>query len=109
MTWYGLFKQGAQIGLLPDQVLDLDLWQFNAVVDGYQESILDQTVIAVQSGYWSCYWNMNPDAKTLQEVIRSYTHPNEIAEEKDVQPDINQFVARTQLFEGSEHSVNTIY
>ena len=53
VTFYDLFKVGSQCGVMPNDVLDMSLDMFNAVVEGYSEHLTDMQEIAVHNGYRS--------------------------------------------------------
>ena len=54
--------------------MSLDVFQ--AVVAGYGDALLDQQILAVQSGYWSAYYagvkHPKPVSKVVEELINKH-------------------------------------
>lgn len=54
--------------------MSLDVFQ--AVVAGYGDALLDQQILAVQSGYWSAYYagvkHPKPVSKVAEEMINKH-------------------------------------
>lgn len=65
---------GYQIGLTPDQVLDMSLSMFNACVEGYTNRLLDQRILGVYQGFWAGYYNRvkrpTPPATVAQRITK---------------------------------------
>lgn len=64
-----LFRTGAQCGALPEQVLDMSLEQFTAVVSGYSEHLQDQQEVAVTYGYWAGYYSGEGRKKPVKMIL----------------------------------------
>ena len=62
---------GAQCGLTPTQVLDMNLVTYSAAVEGYQEHLFDLRCIAVFQGYWAGYYGNSKHPKSLSTVLSS--------------------------------------
>lgn len=69
-TWLDLFRLGYNIGLLPEQVLDMSLDVFNTLVEGYSDRLVDLQSIAAQTGYWSGYYQTKRPRK-IKDVVNS--------------------------------------
>lgn len=41
---------------MPNDILDMSLDMVQAVIQGYGDRMLDNQIIALQSGYWSAYY-----------------------------------------------------
>ena len=70
-TWRDLFTVGAQCGLKPNEVLDMSLTTFCAVIDGYQEHLFDLKCISVYQGFWAGYYGNTKRPKPLSTVLSS--------------------------------------
>lgn len=95
---------GAQCGLTPDQVLDMNITMLEACIAGYQERLFDQQCIAVQQGYWAGYYQSKkpkPVNSILDRMIRE--HEKDIkkkhSENKNIpkpQVDVETFLRREE-------------
>lgn len=103
-TWYDLFRTGSQVGLLPDALLNLNLGQVQAVIQGYTDRVNDQVCVAVWSGYYSAYYNSSKHAKKPTEIIKKIQQSNmqqkhsSNALSQDITEDIEQFAKRDLQF-----------
>ena len=52
----------------PSEVLDMSLDVVQAVIKGYSDALLDQQIIAVQSGYWSAYYSGAKHPKPVNRI-----------------------------------------
>lgn len=96
-----MFQLGYQIGLKPNEVLDLSLDQFQACVEGYLDRTFDMQILGVQSGYWAGYWG-NPNrkkAKSLKYILESMVKTRK-RKTSTVKPDVDvdAFLAREARF-----------
>lgn len=61
---------------MPNDVLDMSLDMVQAVINGYRDRMLDNQIIAVQSGYWSAYYSgakhPKPVHKIAEDMVRRH-------------------------------------
>ena len=90
---------------MPDDLLNLNLGQVRAVIDGYSERILDDTIQSVWTGYYASYFfSKHPKKpteiiqKVLQETPKKY--PNQVSLKRDIDMDaeIELFAKRDLAF-----------
>ena len=55
---------------MPDDLLNLNLGQVQAVIHGYSDRIIDRQVLAVWSGYYSAYFSNAKHPKKPTEIIK---------------------------------------
>ena len=60
-----------QCGLLPSQVLDMNLPMFQACVEGYQDHLFDLKCIAITQGFWAGYYGNSKRPKPLSSILTS--------------------------------------
>ena len=70
-TWLDMFRIGYQIGLKPNDVLDMSMPMFKACVAGYEDRLFDLQLLSVHSGYWSGYYTNSKKPKPLKRVLES--------------------------------------
>lgn len=58
-----------QIGLKPDEVLDMSLDTFRACSNGYLDHLLDLQFIGLQQGYWAGYYTRAKKPKPLKVIV----------------------------------------
>lgn len=81
-TWLDLFRLGFNIGIMPDELLDMPLDVLGALIQGYRDRIIDDQSTAAQIGYWCAYYqskhprNINDVASEISES--KYKTENEI-------------------------------
>lgn len=98
-----LFRIGSQCGLKPDEVLDMSLDMFRAVIQGYSDHIFDLQLVAVHQGYWSGYYNRAKKPKNLETILKKLLKVKEKSEAKPHQQkkvedvDVETFLAREQM------------
>lgn len=92
-----------QIGLKPDEVLDMSLDVFQACARGYADHIFDLQLVGVQQGYWAGYYSSAKKPKPLKYVIdklfkarRKGEHVSQTVEKTDV--DVDAFLAMEAQF-----------
>ena len=92
-----------QIGLKPDEVLDMSLDVFKACARGYADHIFDLQLVGVQQGYWAGYYSSAKKPKPLKYVIdklfkarRKGEHDSQTVEKPDV--DVDAFLAMEAQF-----------
>lgn len=81
-----MFRIGAQCGYTPNEVLDMSLDMFRAVVDGYSDHIFDLQVVAVQQGYWSGYYNRAKKPKGIDAIVKKLFNSKEKGSSKSKRP-----------------------
>ena len=61
---------------MPNDVLDMSLDVVQAVIHGYGDRMLDNQIIALQSGYWSAYYSgakhPKPVHKIAEDMVRRH-------------------------------------
>ena len=58
-----------QIGLKPNEVLDMSLDMFKACSKGYTDYLFDLQLLSVQQGYWAGYYTKARKPKSLKSII----------------------------------------
>ena len=74
---------------------------FGTVVQGYNDRVKDQKILAVLSGYWSGYWSNSKHPKSLQKVIEIVTSEHKTSNKKNVhagEVDVEAFLEKERLF-----------
>ena len=96
--WSDFFRRGYQLGFKPSELLDLELYQYNACILGAADRQRDQVAIAVQGAYYTAYWNNAKHPKSLQQVIKKIYQ-----DDNTPKPDVNvdEFLERKRRFEQS--------
>lgn len=93
-----------QCGLLPDQVLNMDLVTLNACIEGYQDHMFDLKCIAVVQGFWAGYYSNTkkpkPVSKILDSMVEAHTKSKSarIASKHASDVDVEAFLRQEQLF-----------
>ena len=77
-----MFKYGAQAGLTPIQVLDMDLFSYLTYLDGHNLWVLDQHELAVMTGYWASYYTNAKRPKRPNVIIASMRKGHEPSKPK---------------------------
>ena len=92
-----------QIGLKPDEVLDMSLDVFQACARGYADHMFDLQLVGVQQGYWAGYYSSAKKPKPLKYVIdklfkarRKGERDSQTVEKPDV--DVDAFLAMEAQF-----------
>lgn len=65
-----MFKIGFQIGLKPDDVLDMNYDSFQACLQGYQERMYDQQCISLMQAYYTGYYTRAKKPKSISSLIQ---------------------------------------
>lgn len=60
---------GAKAGLTPNEILDLEYWEFCACMEGYEERLLDLVPLTVLVGYYSGYYSKAKHPKKPAAII----------------------------------------
>lgn len=60
---------GMQIGLKPQEVLDMSLDVFRACSRGYSSHMFDMQILGVQQGYWAGYYSRSKKPKSVKTII----------------------------------------
>lgn len=53
---------------MPNDILDMSLDVVQAVIKGYGDRLLDQQIVALQSGYWSAYYSGAKHPKPVHKI-----------------------------------------
>ncbi len=96
-----MFQIGAQCGLKPNEVLDMSLDVFNAVIRGYSDHIFDLQVVAVHQGYWAGYYGRARKPKNLDTVLKKLLKAKskdsrKNSQKKVTEVDVETFLKREQ-------------
>ena len=90
---------------MPDDLLNLNLGQVQAVIDGYSERILDDTIQSVWTGYYASYFfRKHPKKPTeiiqklLQETSKKYSSQVSLKRDIDMDAEIELFAKRDLAF-----------
>ena len=90
---------------MPDDLLNLNLGQVQAVIDGYSERILDDTIQSVWTGYYASYFfSKHPKKPTeiiqklLQETSKKYSNQVSLKRDVDMDAEIELFAKRDLAF-----------
>ena len=70
--------------------MSLDMLQ--AVVQGYGDAILDQQIVAVQSGYWSAYYSNAKHPKSVNKIAEDMLRRHNQAKQSSIstpRPDVD--------------------
>ncbi|MDR3022247.1 MAG: hypothetical protein LBU60_06225 [Clostridiales bacterium] len=54
--WFEIIKIGLLSGLKPNEIWDLELWEYNACILAYQEKQRQDTANAIITGYYCAYY-----------------------------------------------------
>ena len=87
----------------PNEVLDMSLDMFKAVVKGYSDHIFDLQLVAVHQGYWSGYYSRAKKPKNLETVLKKLFKAKEKGEDspykqKKVEDvDVEGFLAKERM------------
>nr|DAU86253.1 MAG TPA: hypothetical protein [Caudoviricetes sp.] len=78
--------------MAPNDVLDLEYWQFLACCEGYNDRLTDLTPLSVLNGYWSAYYNNTKHPRKPTQIIQKMNASSEKANiSKKAGPDIERF------------------
>lgn len=90
---------------MPDDLLNLNLGQVQAVIDGYSERILDSTIQSVWIGYYAAYFfSKHPKKPTeiiqklIQESHKKDSSPVSHRHDVDMDAEIELFAKRDLAF-----------
>ena len=60
------------MGLTTNQFLEMELWQYNAYCEAYQDRMIDDLSIQIQAAYLGAYWSgWSKHKKSLRSVLDS--------------------------------------
>lgn len=102
---------------MPDDLLNLNLGQVQAVINGYSDRIVDETIQCVWTGYYAAYF-FSKHPKKPTEIIQKLLDANSTGESSrsatktktDFEADIDLFAQRDLAFlqmMGGNSNVNT--
>ena len=94
---------------MPDDLLNLNLGQVQAVIDGYSERILDDTIQSVWTGYYASYF-FGKHPKKPTEIIEHLTKSSKVHSSSsnsksattDIESEIEKFAQRDLAFFNSK-------
>lgn len=82
----------------------MSLDAFMAVVQGYTDRLLDQQILAVQTGYWAAYYTGSKHPKSVQQLaedmVRKHQRKQDAADMSIPRPevDVNAFLEKEAKF-----------
>ncbi len=79
-----------QIGLKPDEVLDMSLDVFRACSKGYQDRVFDQQLLGVQTGYWAGYYQRAKKPTPLKSIIEKMLRRRDTEEARAKQKHVDE-------------------
>lgn len=81
----------------------MDLGVLRAVVQGYEDRLFDQQVIAVNAGFWAGYYTRSKKPKPLHSLIQSMLRKrNEVPQQHANEVDVEAFLARERRFKAKQ-------
>lgn len=87
---------------MPDDLLNLNLGQVQAVINGYSDRLIDATVTAVWSGYYSAYYtSKHPKKPTeiIRQLTQAYTKVTDAtSSDIDMDAELERFAQRDLAF-----------
>lgn len=83
---------------MPDDLLNLNLGQVQAVIDGYSERILDDTIQSVWTGYYASYFFSKRPKKPTEIIERLIQERNKQRSGKPVTKNSVDMDAEIELF-----------
>lgn len=91
---------------MPDDLLNLNLGQVQAVIDGYEERFTDSICAAVWTGFYAGYYIRGKHTKKPTEIIASLTKSNKVhssgsnhkSATTDIESEIEKFAQRDLAF-----------
>ena len=81
-----------QIGLKPNELLDMSLDTLKACISGYSDRLLDMQILGVQQGYWAGYYSRAKKPKSVKSIIRTLLQTKSEKQTKNYsveKPDVN--------------------
>ena len=87
-----------QIGLKPDEVLDMSFDMLQACIQGYSDHMFDMQLLGIQQGYWAGYYSNSKKPKPLKYILdkMARAHNKQGAEILDV--DVDAFLQMERDF-----------
>lgn len=88
---------------MPNDVLDMSLDMVQAVINGYGDRMLDNQIIALQSGYWSAYYSGAKHPKPLHKIAEDMVNRHQKQDAKKLSApkpdvDVDAFMAMEAQF-----------
>ena len=83
---------------MPDDLLNLNLGQVQAAIDGYSERILDSTIQSVWTGYYAAYFFSKHPKKPTEIIERLIQEKNKQRSSKTVTKHSVDMDAEIELF-----------
>ena len=70
--WNNILKNGILAGLTPKEIYNLELWEYNQVIDCYEIKYKFDIEKSILTGYYTAYYiNNGNKAKTPKEIMES--------------------------------------
>lgn len=86
-----------QIGLKPEEVLDMSLEVFRACSEGYADHLTDLEILSVQQGYWVGYYSNSKRPKSVKSIIDRILRSREKGSHAS-EVDVESFLERERRF-----------
>ena len=91
---------------MPDDLLNLNLGQVQAVIDGYEERFIDSVCSAIWAGFYAGYYTRGRHPKKPTEIIASLATSNKTSsysstkksDSTDIYAEIEKFAQRDLAF-----------
>lgn len=90
---------------MPDDLLNLNIGQVQAVIEGYSDRLIDQTVQAVWTGYYAAYFfSKHPKKPTeiIQKLLSEKSHGDSSRSDSkfntDLEAEVDLFAQRDLAF-----------
>lgn len=94
-----------QIGLKPDEVLDMSLDVFQACSRGYLDRMFDLQILGVQQGYWAGYYSGNAKRpKSVKSVVDKMINGRNKKSEHAPEVDVESFLKMQEQFQARLNS-----
>lgn len=81
----------------------MSLDMFEACIQGYEDQLFDQQIVAVHTGYWSAYFQTKhpkPLSRVVEELIRGHEKSQHAGVNKPrPEVDVESFLAQERAFE----------
>lgn len=87
-----------QIGLKPDEVLDMSLDIFRACARGYMDRMFDLQILGVHNGYWAGYYGRDKRPKSVKSVIEKMARAHDKSSKHADEVDVETFLRMEERF-----------
>lgn len=67
-----MFRDAYAIGIHPEELLEMEYWQYAACAEGYQEKLRAYGIQNVYQSFWTAYFSNAKKGRSPKEIIRKY-------------------------------------